>query len=568
MFNTQAFLNDVHNQSIPGVAAKFTPGSTNKRALLYVFTPSLIPMQMLRSYRYNFTENLVDELLSRSDDSLQQTVAPNRLGLNSAAVNSAIMPSANGVMLNTSSWSSQWTFVLIIDTQPTQSGDRIALASPMTRIIATGFCTEEPVNPATKTINPNAVLMFTKTNTTYVTPSYGATGIITDVSNASDTDIVSELNGQMANGTDLYMGSPQDIRSMVTADPTGGMVGAYGSLCLSNVKAGDSNRMVDRRMSTPKIQLGNIMQAIDSSVSFASASNSGLNSPLSPTQFWSDPVALAKSSFDQNVAGSNTLQPNSGIDTSMPMTMGQLTYLFGQIDVVPIKLPAASPWDSTSQDAMTARNSMSSLVSASLSNLVPSCGLANIFFTYQSFTKIGPSMIDPNHGCWKIEDYGMLVQTTREKERAAIELLEKYFEMELVPVLKLVRGDFRIMCYCDCCGYILVDLCYTADQNMNFQEAFYETTSRLGGFINPMIADLETLNHNATQLDQMVSRIISDKLGPGEYARPIISGDDGTIPNPQPILQPNLQPAAPTPPPMVPMSEAAPSQRPDYSSII
>ena len=529
MFNTQAFQHDMQQRSVPGTAAQFAAVGSGKRATLYLFTPAIIPGQILRPYQYNFNGNLVDQIVN-AKERLQCAVAPNGLGINSELVNTSILPTTTGIPLNTTGLQTQWTFVLVADTSPAPAERRSAL-SPTTRIIATGFCSEEPVNIHTNTPNPRAVLMFTKTNTTYVTSQMGQFGVQNNITNAADLDIVSELNGQIAS-QDLFLATPQDIRSTVFSggvQSDGQTVGAYGELCLNNVKQGESGKLISGDLKTPKFQLGTIMQALDRSVDYTMALNDGISSSIGPSVM-PDAADMARSMFDQNVAGSRQPMPRSGLDTSKPISMQDLCYMFPNIDIVPFEIPAASAWDVTPQDTMTARNSMSSMLSASLSNLVPACGLANIMFRYSSYAATGPRTT-VSQGVWQIENYGMLVECSPKKQESAICMFENYFEMELAPILKCVRGDFDLLAYVDVMGYILIDLVFKDDYlTMNQHEGFYETSSRLGGFLNPMVADLGVLHHNAIQLDTLVADTINKKLGPDQYFKPIIETPNSAVP--------------------------------------
>ena len=533
MFNVETFQNDMQKRTVPGSASQFA-ADTGKRAILYVFTPAIIPSQFLRPYKYDFNGNLVDQIVT-AKEKMNCAVAPNGLGISSDLVNKSILPTPNGIPLNTSVLQTQWTFVLIADTSPNPAMRRSAL-SPSTRIIATGFCSDEPVNRTTMaigqpTINPSAILMFTKTNTTYVTPQMGKFGVHNNVTNAADLDVVGEMNGMLA-ATDLFVATPQDIRSTVFSGGSrvdGQITGAYGELCLNNIKDGESNKLISGSLKTPKIQLGQIMQALDRSIDYTTAVSDGIANPIGPNVM-PDVADMARAAFDQNVSGSRQPMPRSGIDTSRPISMQELAFMFPNLDVIPLEIPMASPWDATPQDAMTARNSMSSMLSASLSNLVPSCGLANILFRYSSYMTSGP-MTTIGQGVWEILDYRMLVDMSPTQIENSIKLFENYFEMELTPILKVVRGDFDLLAHVDVMGYILIDLVFKDDyMTLNQHEGFYETSSRLGGFMNPMVADLGILNHNAIQLDTLVADTINKKLGPEQYFKPIIDPGQNNIP--------------------------------------
>lgn len=542
MFNVDAFNSDMAKRSVPGSAAQFSgSGGASKQATLYVFTPSMIPQQFLRPYKYDFNENLIDELVT-ARETMQQSVAPNGLGLHSKHVNSAIMPNPVGIPLDTATLCNQWTFVLIIDTAPPTYDTRRVLQSPSSRIIATGFCSDEPINKLTGTPNPNAVLMFTKSNMTYITPTLGVNGPSVDLDNSNDIDVVSEINAMVTPATDLYLGTPQDIRNVTSTGIDGEVYGSYGEICLNNIKNESSGRLINGQLKTPKIQLGQLVNSLDSCINLAEARSSSIHSAID-APYLTGSAEIAEAAFNQNVAGSQTLLPMNSIDTSKPMSLSNLMYFFPNMEIVPFEIPAASPWDTTPQDEMTARNSMSSMLSASLSNLVPACGLAHIFFRYASYTQTGPMTFNSNgRGVWEIINFGTLVECDHKKQEACVVMFQEYFLMELVPILKLVRGDFDLMAYIDASGYILIDLNYRSDFNQSLGAGFYETSSRLGGFVNPMLADYNTINHNATQLQSLVSNTLNRKIGIAGVKMPLfeskpdvtdgLNGGNGYVPPP------------------------------------
>ena len=575
MFNQDTLQNEINNRTIPSENfVSFDPNG-GKRARLFVFTPTPIPAQCLRPYKYDFSPNLVDQIIT-AKEKLNCAVAPNGLGLSSDLVNKSILPTPGGIPLNTSGLQNQWSFVLIVDTTP-GFGERRSVMSPTTRIIATGFCSDEPINPTTMymehpTLNHSAVLMFTKTNISYVSPSMDSYGVKNVVTNSADMDIVNEVNGMVA-GKDLFVATPQDIRSSVF---TGGVnsdnqiTGAYGELCLSNVKSGESNKLISGMLKTPKIQLGQIMQALDKSIEYTSAVQEGVMNPMSPVM--PDSLELARAAFDQNVAGSRQILPRSGIDTSKPISLRDLEYLFPDLEVHPLDVKG-SPWDVSPQDIMSARNCMSSMLAASLSNLVPACGFANISFAYRSYTTIGPGMTSGT-GAWELWYYRPLVEMSNSMIEKNYNLFKNYFEMELTPILRVVRGEFDLIAHIDVMGQVLLNLNFKDDGPVsNNQLAFYETTNKLGGLTNPLVADLSVLNHNAIQLDTLVADTITKKLGPEQYFKPIIQSGVNDVPfgtyDPVAFQKTQTDISMPHNPPVVGFTERKmPAQAVDYSSLL
>ncbi len=527
MFNYDTFSSDMSHKSVPGTAAHFV-ASSSKHATLYVFSPSIIPGQVLRSYVYDFSPNLPDQLLASQQRNVNRVSG---LGISkySPEVNSSILPSINGVALDTTALSTQWTFVLQIDTTPPH-GNRIAVASPRTRIIATGFCTEEPINPMTNTINPRAVLMFTKSSTSQVANKLTQNGVSVTVSNSSDLDNVSELNNMITYNNDLYMGTPRDIRTAISHADGAERVGAYGTLCLGNMKLDEGARMIPGQLKTPKVQLNDILQSVESAVDYTTAVTDSIISDTFASTKFDDPLTTAKTVFDESVLGSQHSLPMNSIDTSKPMSLDQLGFIFGSdLEVVPFRVPLTNSWETTSQHDMSKRNQMSAMISASLSNLVPACGLANITFRYMSYTFNGPMIMDENTGCWEIMGYGTLVECNEITLNNAINSFKHYFEVELVPIIKLVNGAFNVLVHIDSTGYILVDLVYRDEYELKPNEGFYETSSRIGGYVNPLVGTLDTINNNATQLDQLVTDLLCTQLGSERFFKPIIGSDTAPL---------------------------------------
>lgn len=534
MFNYDLFSQEIGKQQVSTSELNID----GRSAKLYVFTPTYLPEQVLRSYKYNFNPQLIEDILE-SGEQMSRAVAPNEKGITSPAINSAIIPSTDGLLLDTNFYNNLWTFVLVVDMDPIQYGLRTANQGPNTRFIASGYCIhDEPINPATGTINPNSVLHFTKSNTTRITHAIGPTGIGSNIANVNDMDIVTATTSQLyPNGSDMCINTPGDItHAASTYDRSGNaeIIVSYGALSLSNITKNDTARQIPGLLKTPKMQLGNILRSLDSGVEYSKLHEDGdrvTTDIPGYSNVLQDPYDMAKETFQRQATGSGMHAPvRAGIDTTRPMLMQQLVSIFPSLEIIPFHVPTQGSWDVSPQTAMSPRNMMSSMLASSLTNLAPSCGLGHIAFRYCSYTK--PSLYSNDYeGVWQIYDYRTLVPCDSNKQGKCITQFQMYVESELFPMIRCLRGEFDLFAHVNINGEVLIDLNYVDDGASVPGSGFYTTSARLGGLINPMIAPSELVNHNAIQLTNLADTLLTNKLSINMFDRPII-GDVNQSQNP------------------------------------
>lgn len=522
-----------------GMQAQF--GDYNgPRATLFLFSPKLLPTQVLRSYAYNLTPQFYNDVLGRAS-TLQEAVAPNGAGKADSVV-TAILPEDIGTMLNTYELSNTWSFVLTIDDNPINHGIRHAAPSASTRFIGTGYVAgldtlraEEPVNPMTCSVNPRAVLVFTHATVTYLHNEIGVRGGSRKYSVSHDTDLVSAMTATMSASTDtLFLGTPGDIMSMVDTSDPNSMVGAYGPLAITEETVGQGSKTVSSVLKSPKHQLNNVMHSLD--VALAHTDDDFIKSSILP-ETPSVQAEAVKNTFRNNLPGANYSLPKQGIDTSKPITLTQLTTMFPNIEIRPISVPNQGSWGVSPQENMSIRNKMCSMVAAMISSVLPGCGLADISFRYNSWIKSDAFSATPS-GVWEFyEPIHSLSQSTPEQMTRMVELFKMTLENELFPILRAVRGEFDLMAICNLTGEILLDLNYYDDQRVTSDpgEGFYETNGRLGGLLNPMICKLDVLNSNAGQLNALADEAVMNRIGPSAFGDP----QNKYILEDQPVYNPN-----------------------------
>ena len=108
---------------------------------LFIFTPRHHNVSVIRPYVFNFTEDMADTFLQGNGT----TDAMMRMnGFNNNSLCDAIMPSTNGIVLNTNVLDQYYSFVLIIDgAEPVRS--MISFGAPKRRTVLTGYFYDEPI---------------------------------------------------------------------------------------------------------------------------------------------------------------------------------------------------------------------------------------------------------------------------------------------------------------------------------------------------------------------------------------------------------------------------------------
>lgn len=512
-------------EGLAGYQAQFGEYS-GPQATLYLFSPRVLPTQILRPYIYNFTPEFMNKVLN-GPTTMQEAVAPNQYGKD-PCVTQAILPDINGTLLNTSQLSSTWSFVLYIDDCPITGGIRYAAPSPSTRLIACGYVTgidilqaEEPVNPVTQTINDRAVLVFTHSTTALAACSIGNLGAGNMFTVSHDNDIIPPIVGTMAaNGETLYLGTPGDIVSntdmSIQSEPTT----AFGSMVVqASDNSEDGYKSVSGVLKSAKHQLNNIMHTMDSAMSYV-GDDVHIRSSILPIDSSSDEIRF-HTNVASNMPGSNCQLPKTiiGLDTTKPITMRHLVSIFPNINIYPCKVPVVGEWGVSPQDTMTRKNQMCALVSATISSIMPGVGLSNINFRYNSWTKADKFMAAPE-GVWQFyEPIGTLVQMSSREKARVVDEFATILKNELFPILRTVNGEFDLMACCNLTGEILLDLHFLSDmrESQDPFASFYETNGRIAGIINPMVANFNIISSNVGSLTGLSKEVVDHKLGCRAY---------------------------------------------------
>lgn len=478
----------------------------DKEARLYIFTPKVMPTQILRPQKYEFSENLADEIRNTPAIGMH-TVFNNR------QTGPAIMPTATGTPLDLYVINQAYSFVLIIDINPNARYGGVLSALSTTRTIMLGYVLgEEPYNHATGTINPNAILRFTHSTTVRKTNEIGAAGIANKLTISNDIDYINELTGQQA-PQELFLATPGDLVSPYIGED--GLTLDVSDLSVSKSKLNNSAFRVDYRLRSPVSHLHCLADGLNSSVNHSNASEV-TSEALSGNEI--DPYHNAKGHFKYNIPNNNPLAvAGTGLEGHEMISIGALDQMMDDaLHVHTYSVPGASQWDIYDQSESTVKNVMSSFASMTISSIVTTCGLAHIVFRYASWVRGDSSSYA--QGNWEIMGCSTMMELP--SEAAQIDMLNKFkglLEKQLFPTLKQVSGDFDIMAYVNAGGEVLVDLNFL-DLNPSLQNVgFYETNTRLGGMLNPLLMDQSTLAHNAFHINTLANKFIDKAISSKPY---------------------------------------------------
>lgn len=496
-------IHRAHQNNLNDAAFRFDKG----KAKLFLFTPRNIPTQVLRPHKYNFTNNFIDKLThgkSYITNVFNSDEAP------------AILPDAVGMKLDTTALANMYSFILINDNAISSDGFNTIQQLGNFRQIMMGNVYNEPFNPATGAVNPNAILNFTYSTIIRVASYMGVQGHSSELIVSSNKDHINEIAGLQL-PCETCVATPQNILSPEMGDD-GTMFNA-SEIALSNNRTGINGNTstpafsVTTDIKSPVNHLSKICDALDSGITAAESSHNGIRSSFEDT-VW-DPHNHARIAAKNAAPGIYDSNPMQAIDPGLPITIANLDakYFKGNLEVIPFNINPNSQWDIYPQDQITIKNTMSSFVSSTLSAICSACGIAHMVFRYSSWVKNMASGFNNPEG-WQIIDSSTIGEVNDPNVQLNIlNKFKRYCESHLFPTLQQMHGEFDLMAYVNGGGETLIDLNYL-DLSKDMQNiGYYETNSRLGGMLNPLICDQATLAQNAVSINTLANHYINSNLG-------------------------------------------------------
>lgn len=500
----QSTLNDfTKNKWNPGMSETALDTDSAK---LFIYSPTTIPDQVLRPYVYSFTSDFIDTVSSNTMTLEQMT---GKMGGRSVpGLNSVILPDADGRVTNTSSFCQLWTFTLIIDYHQTQVGSS---GVPHLKLIASGYFSEEPGTRGYAgefKLNPNAVMMFTHTTTVTMRQAVYASQAASDglVVVPSSKDYAGESVPIFYNES-MYLGTPSELLKSALASPVTGCID-YNDMDLSQTKEGQGMKSIDTDLKSPKAQLSDIMKGLDAGIDHVDVNGPVFDSMMTHDDYI-DPVQRSISYAVNALPSSKSINFNRGLDTSRSITLSELTFKFPNIEVYPsiIRGNGISGWDVASQVAtnqlgqvapiLSNRQIFSALTSMTVQSICATLGIATIAFSYRWLDGDGISAF--KNEAFQIVNFGFIVNRSQAVTQQTLNRFKDYLDNQLFEVIHDNCGEFEVNVLCDAAGTVLVDL-HLYNYPTPQDGSYYQTDSKLGGILNPMVNNLVGINHNVNQI--------------------------------------------------------------------
>lgn len=494
---------------------------TGKRAILYLFEKTELPMQYRRSWMYNFNGEFMNELASET-----QKIGTlggggwsraDRLMYGQPHATSAVLPSANAVAINTHALSEQWSFVLMVRGE---TGVSPYVVSPTTDTseIYSGFAYEEPymatplaLNSASlpTSYNPNCMLQIMHYTKFVADCSIGQQGYNTGSNNlVKDVDIVDVGSAQrvspvdkdlhdlrpsnLVKNTKLYRGLDQTIQRYRS-----------DSMFPPAAQAGDSSLYIPSRYNDPRQHLGQIVGSIADGITCSAPPKAVLDDDENYIPGEEDSFTPADSmlnTFELSI-GSDF---NPGRESSLPLgslvSLSDLDRKFPSMDVMVIRQPHSLQYAARDAGSPNRTNTLASIITSALPGLLVDCELYSIIFDYYSYKTDNTGEL----GLWMLENYATMYTADDLTVKHRINQFIWLFRHHIVPIVRENGGEFYLRCQTCLGGTTRMDF-ILCDYPSEATRGWFSVDNRLGGLSSPMLGEKPIAESNASQLCSVIA---------------------------------------------------------------
>lgn len=502
----QAFAG-INNTQIAGAVAA---GSVNGHAVLYLFRHKQIPDQVRRPHIYNFDgefRNDMQEFLaeSMSNPSMAyQSHMPKSL-----AAKHAILPRANGQLVETSRLSDRWTFVLIVD-KANGGGPFATVTAIPSRMLYRGWIANDEgaaLVGAQWVPNNNAVLTITHHTILTVNTVMGHSGVYNQVQTTGDYDYASAnvMKVLEKDGAQLYSLNPADVSNSITTDPVMGTYNsAPGVAQLGNTVTGETIE-TPSELGSPTHHLSKIVRSVGDAI--RETRRHEIPDVFGDTDMVTSQISALMQS-QRNVPRTDAIRPDE------PISIGQLYSKFGPALDIQVIVPNETPnYGLCDPMQVSKRNVFTSLISTSIPSLLADYAVADVRFRFASYlrpdTPDGLFCANNEMGCFKWFDFGGLYQMTPTQQKSTIAMLESAMRKTIFSIISAECGEFDVLVSCSLIGSTLVNLNLKDESSAMFEDGYVETNNLLGGINSPLVGTSSDLSQNSQQMHGVIADICS-----------------------------------------------------------
>jgi hypothetical protein len=491
--------------------------SSKFKATLIISSPRLLYDQVKRSHLYDFNPGIVNEL---QDMVLKSTAS----GLNTRVasmmqpqmlMSSAIIPDGAGIKMDTHEFSDYWSFYLVIDNLNFNINNTVSIAnlSNTNRMVISGFCSEEPLNPsnhgAGHTFNPRCI--FTPTHYIYFNLSGSGPDQPPVIRFHTSHDIV--VNTAMNHVVKQHL--PTDDYGLALLRPNdyhlSNSYANYNEVTDSYdiVHYVDQDQMLNGNLTNPVINTNfhvpkyHIANILDTSMKAALRFS---NDNLSIADLTNENIPMDQrytAEFDTINQSKNTEIINQYVfDPCSPIEFNRLLSVFPDITVVPLFIPRECAWNVVSQENMNPSTIYTSVVASALPAIMSRYNLSEVMFRYSSWVQ-NP---DGSMGTYEVKHFATHIAVPSNIAAISWQNFINAVETEVFPVLIHRIGHFDIFISCQSIGYIQIDL-HALDFHSDYDQGVYESYNFLGGLNTPLVGTIQHRNSNEKELLRLTSTL-------------------------------------------------------------
>ena len=495
-FNIGSITNTGLVDSLGNTISHLNPNHGTSVSLL-VFPPQLINDQVLRTNRYNFSQEFVESINSPNPDRFT-----NNLDMAPDSVKTAIVPTFEHEVVDVNPFRDYWSFILLLDTQGT-AGSILEAGGPNTRTTMVGYFTSEPmanVHSTSPLVNYEAYMVVTHMDSAKLQTVYGQNGAYNTGGMLSSSDMVHMLYGQ---SYAPVMGMT-DVTSLAHGHGTPGY--ANGSLVPNGnpLQLSDMVRQGSHISDTTKAPLEQLRI-----LTSAAQATHNVCGGADISKFYDTTVEQAA-----QTAMMGSLQKKSiyfdfanVIDPKVPFQLKMLDAAFPGMSAQYCDIAPPSPMEVLNPHENTTTSIYASMVSNTTASYARKNMLANISFRYDSWTAGGGEPL------WFIEPTVSTIihSDNPSKLTSDVNAFKLLMERGLFPILQQALGHFYLIVTYDGSGDTHVNL---NSMNMDIKTVgSYVYHNRLGGLINPSLGNHDMYSSNTNQFAGLVGAVVADVTG-------------------------------------------------------
>lgn len=496
-------------------------GGSTPSAFLLLYSPRTYGDQVLRPFVYGFTDSTVQKLMG-GGDSLKEAYARPDIATSDAVAN-AIKPDSIGSKISMGTYSSMWTFVLILNQPNNYAGVAMSSSGCRTTVMA-GHCLDSPVAETTlymttPTINMNCPLVVQTHQIINTDPSVvNAFGMRNPTRIICSDDVIDPSMNMAAEGTDLYRMTPVDVLRNYQSNGTADRAISTPGLCMIG---GMDRNPVQSALKTPGIHFRHILEGLDTQIKFDessqfSPSGLGIAGVLSDCEDIDKFKKGVENNLSQYAYGSRI--DTDGLSANSVFTIQDIERVFPNLTILPQQvsqnsvLPDGRYMDVLPQTLTSPKVAYSSFISSSVSSIAADCGLSSLSF---AFTSCDPAKsMDNDKSTFQVVSENAYLtcpppdpQMAAFTLKAAVNMFKTMFQQNVVPFIVGVVGNFEVFATYSLNAETTVNLTlldYGSNTNLG-GNYWFEAPNRLGSLGSTTIGNESVFMNNAQQLNEFVS---------------------------------------------------------------